>query len=80
MDSSAWDERYSGNDLAWSSTPNQWVGQVAAGLPPGRVYGLAGGEGRNALRLADRGCRATVTGFSQRRLWTGSCTGLGAVR
>ena len=80
MDSSAWDERYSGNDLAWSSTPNQWVGQLAAELPPGCVPGLAGGEGRNALCLADRGWQATVTASRRGGCGPGSCTGLGAVR
>lgn len=65
VDSSTWDERYSGNDLVWSATPNLWVEQVAAELPPGRVLDLAGGEGRNALWLADRGWQATVVDFSQ---------------
>ncbi len=64
MDSSMWDERYSGSDLVWSATPNQWVEQVAAERPPGRVLDLAGGEGRNALWLADRGWKATVVDFS----------------
>lgn len=65
MDSSSWDERYAGSDLVWSATPNQWVEQVAAGLAPGRVLDLAGGEGRNALWLAERGWQATVVDFSQ---------------
>jgi len=65
MDSSAWDERYAGTDLVWSATPNQWVEQVAGGLAPGRVLDLAGGEGRNALWLADRGWQATLVDFSQ---------------
>jgi SAM-dependent methyltransferase len=65
VDSSSWDERYSGNDLVWSTTPNQWVEQATALLPSGRVLDLAGGEGRNALWLVDRGWRATVVDFSQ---------------
>jgi SAM-dependent methyltransferase len=65
VDSSTWDERYSGDELVWSSTPNQWVEQVAALLTPGSVLDLAGGEGRNALWLADRGWQATVVDFSQ---------------
>ena len=65
MDSNAWDDRYSGTELVWSSTPNQWVEQVAAELPAGRALDLAGGEGRNALWLAERGWRATVVDFSQ---------------
>ncbi len=65
MDSSAWDERYSGTDLVWSATPNVWVEQIAAELPVGRALDLAGGEGRNALWLAGRGWQATVVDFSQ---------------
>jgi SAM-dependent methyltransferase len=65
VDSSTWDERYSGNDLVWSATPNLWVEEAAADVPPGRVLDLAGGEGRNALWLVDRGWQATVVDFSQ---------------
>jgi SAM-dependent methyltransferase len=65
VDSSTWDQRYAGTDLVWSTTPNQWVEQLADGLAPGRVLDLAGGEGRNALWLADRGWHSTVVDFSQ---------------
>ena len=65
MDSNAWDARYSGTELVWSETPNQWVEQAAADLPAGRALDLAGGEGRNALWLADRGWHTTVVDFSQ---------------
>jgi SAM-dependent methyltransferase len=65
VDSSTWDERYSGTDLVWSATPNQWVEQATATLSPGRVLDLAGGEGRNALWLVEHGWRATVVDFSQ---------------
>lgn len=64
MDSHMWDERYSGSDLVWSSAPNQWVEQFAVDLSPGRALDLGGGEGRNALWLAERGWRATVVDFS----------------
>lgn len=65
MNSSGWDERYSGHELVWSANPNQWVEQATAELPAGRVLDLAGGEGRNALWLADRGWTGTVVDFSQ---------------
>ncbi len=65
INSSEWDERYSGTDLAWSAAPNRWVEQVTAGLAVGRVLDLAGGDGRNALWLAGRGWRATVVDFSE---------------
>ena len=65
MDSSTWDERYSGSDLVWSAGPNVWVEQIVGTFPVGRVLDLAGGEGRNALWLADRGWQATIVDFSQ---------------
>jgi SAM-dependent methyltransferase len=65
INSSEWDERYSGTDLVWSATPNQWVERLTADLPVGRALDLAGGEGRNALWLAGRGWQATVVDFSQ---------------
>ena len=64
MDSSSWDQRYSASDLVWSATPNQWVTEVASDLPAGRVLDLAGGEGRNALWLAEQGWQALVVDFS----------------
>jgi SAM-dependent methyltransferase len=65
INSSEWDERYRSADLVWSATPNRWVEQFTADLPAGRVLDLAGGEGRNALWLADRGWQATVVDFAQ---------------
>lgn len=65
MESSDWDERYSGADLVWSAGPNLWVEQVATNLSPGTALDLAGGEGRNALWLAERGWRVTLVDFSQ---------------
>ena len=65
MDSSHWDERYAASDLVWSATPNMWVEQLTADLTPGTAVDLAGGEGRNALWLAERGWQATVVDFSQ---------------
>ncbi len=64
MDSSAWDQRYSGADLVWSSTPNVFVEEVAGPLAPGRALDVAAGEGRNALWLAERGWDATSADFS----------------
>jgi len=64
MDSNTWDQRYSGLDLVWSSTPNRWVEEFASELPSGRALDIAGGEGRNALWLIQRGWQATVVDFS----------------
>lgn len=65
MDAPDWDERYSGNELVWSASPNQWVELITAELPVGLVLDLAAGEGRNALWLVDHGWKATVVDFSQ---------------
>jgi SAM-dependent methyltransferase len=65
MDAERWDRVYDEADLVWSATPNRWVEEVAAELPPGRALDLAAGEGRNALWLVGRGWRATAVDFSQ---------------
>lgn len=64
MDSSGWDERYSGSDLVWSAGPNLFVEQVCADLTPTTAIDLGAGEGRNALWLAERGWQATAVDFS----------------
>lgn len=64
MDSSAWDSRYAGEQLVWSTGPNVWVEEVCADLPVGRVLDIAAGEGRNALWLAGHGWEAVALDFS----------------
>jgi SAM-dependent methyltransferase len=59
-----WDARYAAVDRVWSTGPNVFVEENCAVLPPGRALDVAGGEGRNALWLADRGWEATVADFS----------------
>src|SRR5512141_950311 len=65
MDSDAWDRRYADTELVWSETPNQFVAEQLADLPPGRAVDLAAGEGRNAIWLARRGWEVTAVDFSQ---------------
>ena len=60
MTSQQWDERYSGDELVWTSTPNQFLVAEAVELPSGRAVDLACGEGRNSIWLAEQ--RWTVTG------------------
>lgn len=64
MDATAWDERYAEGPLVWSPAANQWVQEVAAGLPPGRALETAAGEGRNAFWLVERGWAVHATDFS----------------
>jgi SAM-dependent methyltransferase len=65
VDAKAWDERYAAPELVWSLTPNRFVADELAGLPPGRALDLAAGEGRNAIWLAERGWRVTAVDFSR---------------
>ena len=65
MEAEQWDAKYAERELVWSAGPNVFVEQHCADLPPGRALDVAGGEGRNALWLADRGWDAVVADFSQ---------------
>jgi SAM-dependent methyltransferase len=65
MSQAVWDERYRDAEWVWSLTPNRFVAELLAGLPPGRALDLACGEGRNALWLAGRGWRVTAVDFSE---------------
>jgi SAM-dependent methyltransferase len=64
MDAAYWDERYRGSDLVWSTTPNLFVLEEVGALEPGRAIDLAGGEGRNALWLAEQGWDVELVEFS----------------
>jgi len=62
--SQQWDERYSGDDLVWTSTPNQFLVAESVDLPAGRAVDLACGEGRNSIWLAEQGWSVTGVDFS----------------
>lgn len=64
MDRHSWNERYREKELLWSASPNRFLVEVVGGLPPGSAYDLAGGEGRNAVWLAEHGWRVTVVDWS----------------
>ena len=64
MDSHAWDERYSADELVWSAEPNRFLVAEVEGLTPGRALDLACGEGRNAIWLAERGWTVVGVDFS----------------
>jgi SAM-dependent methyltransferase len=64
MDSQQWDERYRGDELVWTGTPNQFLVDEVAGMPVGRAVDLACGEGRNSIWLAEQGWRVTGVDFS----------------
>ena len=50
-----WDQRYGVPGYAYGTAPNDFLVDVAARIPPGRVLSLGEGEGRNAVFLAARG-------------------------
>ncbi len=64
MDRHQWDERYGGDELLWTSAPNQFLVSEVAGLPVGSAVDLACGEGRNAVWLAEQGWVVTGVDFS----------------
>ncbi len=64
MDRHQWNECYSGDDLVWTSTPNQFLVSEVVDLRPGRAVDLACGEGRNAVWLAEQGWEVTGVDFS----------------
>ena len=56
MSNTFWDQRYSGDDLAYGEAPNEFLSLTADHLPNrGRALDIGAGEGRNALFLAFRG-------------------------
>jgi SAM-dependent methyltransferase len=65
VDAAGWDERYAAKERVWSLEPNRFVAEQVANLEPGRALDLAGGEGRNAIWLAQRGWEVELVEFSQ---------------
>ena len=64
MNRDQWDQRYVGDDLVWTSIPNQFLVSEVTDLPAGSAVDLACGEGRNAVWLAEQGWKVTGVDFS----------------
>ncbi len=64
MDHAAWDRRYAGSELLWTSEANRFLVEEVETVAPGRALDLACGEGRNAIWLAERGWEVTGVDFS----------------
>lgn len=60
-----WDERYSAEEYAYGTTPNEFLAEKVDALPKGRVLSLAEGEGRNAVFLAKQGYAVTAVDASR---------------
>lgn len=65
MDAADWDARYRETTQMWSRGPNVFVAERLADAAPGRAIDLAGGEGRNAVWLAERGWDVELVEFSR---------------
>jgi len=65
MDRHEWNERYREKGLQGHSSANRFLVEIATGLSPGTAYDLAGGEGHNAVWLAEHGWRVTVVDWSE---------------
>ena len=55
-----WDERYSAEEYAYGTKPNQFLEANVNCIPKGKVLSLAEGEGRNAVFLAQQGYAVTT--------------------
>lgn len=64
MNAQVWDARYSTEEFVYGTEPNAFLVSVSDRLPRGRVLCLAEGEGRNAVYLAQRGCRVLAVDAS----------------
>ncbi|MCM3871652.1 MAG: class I SAM-dependent methyltransferase [Pyrinomonadaceae bacterium] len=59
-----WDERYSSEEYAYGTSPNEFLEQNFGQIPKGKVLSLAEGEGRNAVFLAKHGYSVTAVDAS----------------
>ena len=59
-----WDERYSAEEYAYGTAPNEFLLEKFSGIPKGKVLSLAEGEGRNAVFLAKQGYAVTAVDSS----------------
>ena len=59
-----WDERYSTEEYAYGTNPNNFLEANVSSIPKGKVLSLAEGEGRNAVFLAKQGYSVTAVDAS----------------
>lgn len=66
MPNTFWDQRYSGDDLAYGEAPNDFLSMMTDRLPDfGDALDIGAGEGRNALFLASRGLNVLAVDQSE---------------
>jgi SAM-dependent methyltransferase len=59
-----WDERYSSEEYAYGTKPNEFLEENVNQLPKGKILSIAEGEGRNAVFLAKQGYSVTAVDAS----------------
>ena len=65
IDAAFWDERYGDDRYAYGTQPNDFLRDQSALFKKGdAILSLAEGEGRNAVFLAQKGCRVRGVDFS----------------
>ena len=65
MSKDFWDKRYSEEEFAYGTTPNEFVKSVIDKLKPGKALFLGEGEGRNAVYAASLGWNVDAVDFSE---------------
>jgi SAM-dependent methyltransferase len=73
-----WDERYSTEEYAYGTAPNDFLRSVADRIPKGKILSLGEGEGRNAVYLAGLGY--SVLGVDSSAVGLGKAGKLAAAR
>ncbi|MFH2054445.1 MAG: methyltransferase domain-containing protein, partial [bacterium] len=60
-----YEKAYSKSELYWGSQPSDLVRRFIEFAPQGRALDLGGGEGRDALFLAEQGFRVTIVDIAE---------------
>ena len=65
MSKDFWDKRYSEEEFAYGTKPNEFVKSVIDKLKPGKALFLGEGEGRNSVYAASLGWNVDAVDFSE---------------
>jgi len=68
MDNSSWVKKYDTPAYVYTTDVNQFVVELCGNLTPGTAIDVAGGEGRNAVWLAEQGWTVEVIDFAPNAL------------
>ena len=68
MDNTSWVKKYDTEAFVYTKDVNKFVVELCGPLKPGTAIDVAGGEGRNAVWLAEQGWRVEVIDFAPNAL------------